>query len=76
MTESTHWCGPYGILVPNHIKYVKSTDGANTLYPDGFETEMVSPEIHPTEEEYKKKYASFNETDGRWYYKLPLNAEH
>lgn len=65
----THWTGPYGILVPNEVNYIMAKDGYNTLRCNGGQTEMFmenAPEMN--EEIYKKKYATYNSIDNKWYY--------
>ena len=68
--ENDYWLGPYDIRVPNSIKFVTASDGYNTLFSDGNETEIFRPNA-PTlsEDEYKNKYAQFNAKDGYWYWK-------
>lgn len=67
---SNYWIGPYGILVPNNINHVVASDGGNIFYKDGRETEMFV--VNPvSEEEYKKRYAQFNDIDKMWYYIRP-----
>ena len=61
------WKGPYGVLVPNHIEAVVASDGGNTRYKSGAETEMGCM-FEMNEKLYKEKYAIKKE-DGKWYYR-------
>ena len=56
--KSGYWIGPYGVLVPNHIRLVNATDGFNTRFKDGGETEMGCQSCSKmTAELYREKYA-------------------
>lgn len=64
-----YWVGPYGVLVPNNIGSVVASDGGNTRYKTGGETEMcvyLDPPMNETI--YKEKYATFK--DGNYYYDI------
>ncbi len=64
---SMYWVGPYGILVPNHITYVKAEDGSNRHYSHGAITEKnITKPI--TESMYKDKYAIFDAETNSWYH--------
>ena len=65
--NNNYWVGPYGILVPNHIRDIVAKDGGNTLYKRGIVTQKCV-RSKMTEETYKKTYAKFNTKDGKWYY--------
>jgi len=66
--NSTHWVGPYGILVPNQCTYVKAADGSNRHYSNGAVIEKHVPEPI-TESQYKEKYATFDATSNCWYHR-------
>lgn len=69
ITNNNYWNGPYGVLVPNDIEYVVASDGGNTRYKSGGETEMgvfLNPPMNA--EIYKEKYATLGQ-DGKYYYK-------
>jgi len=66
--NSTHWVGPYGILVPNNCTYVKAEDGSNRHYSHGAITEKYVPEPI-TESQYKEKYATFDTKTNCWYHR-------
>lgn len=61
------WVGPYGVLVPIDISYVIAVDNTNYFYKRGIITPFAS-NFHLTEQEYKKKYAKYNNHDNKWYY--------
>ena len=67
MDPTNYWLGPYGVRVENRIKSVVSSDGGNTRYKDGGETEM-GVDDPPTEEEWLNQYATLG-ADGIYYYK-------
>lgn len=71
--SSSHWVGPYGILVPNNIFTVYAEDGSNIIGRDGDITEMVSIN-NVSEEEYKEKYATFDSSTNNWYHTASNNV--
>lgn len=67
-TESHYWLGPYDIRVPDHIEYIKASDGGNILSKNGGVTEMFV--INPsTKEQYLEKYTVLK-NDGFYYWKV------
>ena len=74
--STTHWVGPYGVLVPNSINLVISEDGYNLMFQDGGRTERGRCDPDPMNATiYKDNYATYNEADGLWYYKKPEDRE-
>lgn len=65
----SYWIGPYGVLVPGNINGVVATDGHNIMHKSGSSTErgMIGGE-KMTETKYKELYATFNQTDEKYYY--------
>ena len=73
-THREFWVGPFGVLVPNNIKWVVASDGFNKLNIKGFQTEMGMPNAPYIDETiYRQKYATYNPTNGYWYYNVPIN---
>ena len=66
MTSNNFWKGSYGILVPNTIDRVLASDGINTLFKDGCETERVNLKTPLTEDQYKSQYCEYH--NGNWYW--------
>lgn len=64
----------YGVLVPVNVKYVTASDGYNTLFRNGSETEKgcQSGEIM-TRERYLEKYAELY--NGLYYWKENYEAQ-
>jgi len=74
INPQTHWVGPYGMLVPNSVNMVTATDGFNTRYKDGGETEMGM--LNPPKMDkniYLSKYAEFR--GGQYHYKQEFTNE-
>ena len=67
--NTNYWIGPYSVLVPSKISYVVASDGCNTLYQTGEQTERGCLGIIMNEEIYKKKYAIYNPNHKLWFYK-------
>jgi hypothetical protein len=56
-TANLFWIGPHDIKVPDHVKSLPSSDGGNTHYKDGSETEMGVPAKYAlNKEQYMLKY--------------------
>jgi len=68
LSSPDYWTGPYGIRVPNKIKYVTSVDGRNRQYRDGTKTEMMVCDRLISESMYKSMYAELG-FDGFYYYR-------
>jgi hypothetical protein len=69
METRTYWVGPYGVLVPSHIKHVISKDGVNIHYSNGLITDMcIDPSKSMSQEQYRNKYAREG-MYGLWYWK-------
>jgi len=67
--NTNYWKGPYGILVPNEIGSVVASDGYNTMYPGGSETEKFCRNPDPMSAEiYRNKYAVYDSACGKWFY--------
>lgn len=63
-----YWIGPYGIKIPQTIKFVISEDGTNYCFSDGSQTVFnYRTTKYMDEMKYKKKYA--HQKDGQWYWK-------
>lgn len=56
------------IIIPGHIKSVKSIDKVNTIYKDGSQTEVFGLVKPYTIEEYQNIY-SILKSDGKLYWK-------
>lgn len=68
MQETDYWSGPYGVRVPNSVKYVVASDGYNSRYKDGSETEMCMINAPPMNQHiYRQTYAELRD-DGFYYY--------
>lgn len=67
-SQKGYWLGPYDIRVPNNIEYIISSDGGNTRYKNGGETEMCV--MTPlTRDEYLDKFTVLKD-DGFYYWKI------
>jgi len=67
MDPKHYWVGPYGVLVTNARACVIAEDGRNDIFSDGIKTKIPNT-IPLGEEEYKRRYATFNPNDGFWHY--------
>jgi hypothetical protein len=69
-----YWLGPYGVRVPLEVYSVVASDGGNTRYQNGGETEMwCGPDM--SKEEYLQTYATLRD-DGHYYWKMPKKPDY
>ena len=71
--KDNFWIGPHDVRIPNSIDRVVASDGFNTLYKNGCQTEVaclgndIDEYVYMSKTDYLKIFAE--EKDGIYYYK-------